>query len=816
MKKISATTRLAFSLTGLMVSLLLFGTLLGVFPDAKSMTLRSRTQLSEAIALGFAGQATTSDAETVERILTSIRERNKDICSIAIRESTGATLASVGDHAAWEPRFDGKSTLTQITVPLGAGNGQWGAVEVRFEPLSASDGPLLSQLPPIAIAGCVGLLTFFIYQFYLRFALRALNPSKVVPKRVNEALNTLTEGLLVLDKNERIMLANTSFAEAVGVDSEALLGKKVSELPWHARDASKRDPWTRSMAEGAAEKGVLLDLDFEDERSRTYSVNSVPISDDKGECRGVLASFEDVTEIEQKTAQMATMLDKLRKSAKQVNRQNRELERLATRDPLTNCLNRRAFFETGEQLLRAGKRYEYPVSVVMLDVDHFKSVNDNHGHALGDEVLQRVGLEMLKLSRESDLVCRYGGEEFCILMPHVELEAAKRTAERIRKAVAALEFEEVRVTASFGVSDHSLGASDLQAMLDQADQSLYAAKNTGRNRVVRFDELPSLDLATPEANQGTGSGQVVIEEEVAIPYRAVTALLAAMAFRDRATAEHSRRVADYCVMLAEDLVSRRRCYVIEMAALLHDIGKVGVPDSILLKPGKLTRDEWEIMERHDKIGAEIIAASFASAELSEIVESHHLYFAVTPKQPTAVTGLDIPLGARILTIADAYDAMTSRRVYSEPRSQETAFEELRRCAGTQFDPELVELFIYKMQIRDANGRGTQTGVSKETALSIGLQLERLVAALDDRDLDRLSSVNEQLFCVAANNDVESVAEKSQELRSKLEAGDDLIDILYTAGELLDSCRLTQSSFFEGSEFRVPVGKPETDLVRSPI
>jgi diguanylate cyclase (GGDEF)-like protein/putative nucleotidyltransferase with HDIG domain/PAS domain S-box-containing protein len=809
MKKISVTTRLSFSLTGLLVSLMLFGNLLGIFPDTKSITLRSRTQLSEAIALAFAGQATRADAATVQRMLTSIQSRNADISSIGIRQANGGLLASAGNHdQLWNPRGDGKSTVTEVRVPLGSGSGQWGGVELTFLPLAKSQIPLMGRFNPLVITGCLGLLTFCMYMVYLRFALRALNPSKVVPQRVNEALNTLAEGVLVLDKNERIVLANTSFATAAGIDGETLLGKRVSELPWHARDEDRPAPWTNSMKAGTAETGILLDLDLDGVAGRTYSVNSVPISDDKGACRGVLASFEDVTEIERKNVEMSRMLDKLRKSAKQVNRQNRELERLATRDPLTNCLNRRAFFEKGEEILRAGERYEYPVSIVMLDVDHFKKVNDDHGHAMGDEVLQRVGITMLNTSRETDLVCRYGGEEFCILMPHIDMTKAAEAAERLRIAIADLEFDELRVTSSFGVSDLSAGANDIQEMLDKADRSLYAAKRTGRNRVVRFDHLEDMDVPDHDADGRSSGPPVESSDEVTIPYRVVTALLSAMAFRDRGTAEHGRRVADLCVLLAEDLVSRRRCYIIETAALLHDIGKIGVPDSILLKPGKLTEAEWRVMEKHDLIGAEIIRASFASDELSAIIEAHHHFFSGTPKLPHAPNGLEIPLGARVLAIADAYDAMTSNRVYRKARTSDEAFAELRRCSGTQFDPELVELFIHKMHAHTQSEPVPQFGVSKSAALQIGLQLEELVAALDDRDLKQLAILNDGVHQIAIDNAVGAVAEKSDELRVKLKADEDLIDILYTAGELLEACRLTQSSFFEGSEFRAPVGEPE--------
>ena len=214
------------------------------------------------------------------------------------------------------------------------------------------------------------------------------------------------------------------------------------------------------------------------------------------------------------------------------------------------------------------------------------------------------------------------------------------------------------------------------------------------------------------------------------------------------------------------------------------------------------------MEKHDLIGAEIIRASFASDELSAIIECHHHFFGGTPKSPHAADGMEIPLGARILTIADAYDAITSKRVYQEARTPEEAYAELRRCAGTQFDPELVELFIHKVEVHGQSKPAAQFGVSKTAALHIGLRLEDLVAALDDRDLGRLAILNSDVHEIAVANAVTAVANKSDELRLKLEDDEDLIDILYTAGELLETCRLTQSSFFEGSEFRTPVGEPE--------
>lgn len=805
MRRISATTRLALSLAGLAVSVLLFGNLLGLFPDSLAMTRQSRTRMAESIAVAFAGHAAVADDRAVEDLLDAFAAKNPDVRSIGVRRTDGDLVVATVDHEAiWDRSRNEESSDTAMQVPLGSASGAWGSVEVMFRPIEESGAPLLARVPPLLTTAAVGGIVFLIYALYLRFALRALNPSQAVPQRVTEALNTLAEGLLVLDKELRIVLANKSFAKAAAVSADDLLGRHISDLPFTGRDAATdAGPWLQSMENGISEKGVLLNLDLTGD-TRTYSVSSVPILDERGEQRGVLASFEDVTDIERKNAELADTLVQLRRSARQVQRQNRELERLATLDPLTNCLNRRAFFEQAETIFRAATRYDYPIACMMLDVDHFKSVNDNHGHARGDEVLQQVGLTLLKSTRESTLVCRYGGEEFCVLLPHSDLAAAYDFAERARVAIADLHFEDLRVTASFGVTDRTLGEQDVQGMLDQADQALYAAKRTGRNRVIRFQEVESLNIKEeePTSREEPSTALQCIAEPATVPYHAVTALLSALAFRDRATAEHSRRVADLCVMLAEDLVPRRQCYIIEMAALLHDIGKIGVPDSVLLKAGEFTETENREMQKYELIGSEIIRASFASSDLYRIVEKYY--------QTSGHHDPDTPLEARILTLADAYDAMTSNRLHKAGMSQEDAFMEMRRCAGTQFDPELVELLITKLSTQTGSAT-VQCGLSKETALNIGLQMERLVSALDDRNLTLLADLNRQLYQVSVEHAVDTVSSKSMELSRKLAADEDLIDILYTARELLEACRATQSSFFEGSEFRQPVTEAKPEL-----
>ncbi len=801
MRHITATTRITIGLVCLSLSVWLLATTLGLIPDRRSAVMQGRANLCESIAMSCSLLATARETKKIEHQLKALVSRNPDILGISLQQHDGQVAIAAGQVTA-----KGRKNDSQAHVPILVGEQEWGLVQIDFKPSRRAG--LLGWLghPIILLLIFLFCASYLVFFYYLRKMLQHLDPSKVIPDRVRTTLDTLAEGLLVIDANERIVMANKAFADGVGRETRDLMGSKASSLPWEPLPGLsdvEQYPWLRAIRDEETQVGAIMTLRMNNDLKRTLKINASPIRADGSKCRGAFVSFDDVTQIEKNREEMSQMLSKLSKSRDEIRRQNVELERLATLDPLTSCLNRRSFFERFESNWKQAQRHGVPLSVVLLDIDFFKDINDNHGHSTGDLVLQRLSAELRTAARDEDVVCRYGGEEFIILLPNLDIGQAAQAAERYRELVAAIQLPNLSITASFGVSSMSLGANSPQKMLDESDKALYCSKRNGRNCVTRWDKVPD-DLEVDESkisrtqdeNESPNTDQIHAfgnqenDFDESIPFNAVTALTSALAYRDESTAEHSRRVADLCVGMASDLMSVADAYVLEVAALLHDIGKIGVPDAILLKPGPLTKDEWKVMGVHDRMGVEILSSTFASPTLLEIVESHHAFFGGKGRNEDLPTGEDIPLSARILSIADAFDAMTSDRVYRKGMSHEEAFAELRRCVGTQFDPELVEKFIEMVGQSDTRRTDTDVVVSKETALRIGEQMERLIQALDEQNVTALAALAGRLNATATKQGVAEIAEASARLQAAACRTDEDETVRLTA-ELLELCRSTQ-------------------------
>lgn len=822
MKIISATTRVTIGLICLGVSVWTMAFLLGMFPDCQEAVIRGRASLSENLALHCSLLASRNDRRTMQSSLDGLIRQNQEVQSAAIRRSNGELLITVGPHTEnWNLLPGNQSTATQMRVPILSGNSLWGMIEVCFRDQQAA-GTWTGAHPLLALGVFTAAATYLLYFLYLRKMLQHLDPSHVIPRRVRETLDTITDGLLVLDPNKRILLANRAFADSLGTSSEELTGCNASDLPFDIGEKQQMIegfPWDRAMSQGTRQIGDLLTIRGKNNQRSVLKVSSAPIYGDDGRQRGAFTSFADVTSFEQNRVELRQMLDALSFSRDEIQRQNVSLERLAAHDPLTNCLNRRALFSDFESHWSAAARHNHPISCIMVDLDHFKAINDTHGHQVGDIVLQKAAEQIRNGRRPSDLICRYGGEEFCIMLLHTDLDAAMIVAENIRVAIETTDFNGVSVTASLGVTSRGLGATNPQTLIDQADKCLYVAKRGGRNRVVRFDqaneEIAAVEKAAAITSTSNDAQSAVAEEDrdPVIPFHAVTALVSALAYRDQATADHARRVADLCVAAARRLMPVSQCYELEIASLLHDIGKIGVPDAILLKPGKLTDEEWQVMNSHERIGAEIVHSTFSSPTLAEIIRTYRAWFGGNPRRPELPTGDDIPLAARILAIADAYDSMTSHTSYRKALSREQAFTELRRCSIRQFDPDLVERFIDSVISREGTQPQASADMPRFAALSLGTQIERLAQALDNNDKGSIAALAGRLKQSADKCEAADIANVAARLHEAASEDVEVKQLVQLTVELLDLCRATQRAYL--NDAANPAGLTGFEACRGP-
>mgnify|MGYP001610716607 CR=1 FL=1 len=792
MGRVSVITKVSIGLVALTLSLVTGAQFLNLLPDRLQLIAEGRARLCEALALGFAAAVQTGSLSTADATARSIVGRDSDLLSIGLRSVAGEVLFQTVDHEQqWTREQVGDSTLSHIEVPIFRNEERWATAELRFRPLVPSARWWFLHSPVVQLLVFLAVSGFVAYRLYLRRILTYLDPSKVIPGHVKAAFDTLAEGVLILDDRSRIVLANESFCKAAGTTCVSLQGTPASGLSWLRVNVSGEAgelPWNLAANTGTPQKGLSLRLKGV-ESDIPFTVNASPIVTSGGQQRGVLATFNDVSGIERQKVALEEMVRTLEESREKIRTQNNELTLLATCDPLTGCLNRRAFLDRAEQEWRRAKRNGGFLSCLMVDIDHFKSVNDRHGHRAGDGVLQRVAAILQQSLRTTDIVCRFGGEEFCVLLPETRIDDGLLVAEKLLGAIAQSRMGGISITASFGLATADPKLRRVEELIEQADQALYGAKNSGRNRTVRRDRMP--DSPNPALTVSCAPRES--QEVPDVPLYAVSALLSALGYRDPMTAAHSRRVADLSVALAADLIPACECFILEIAAMLHDIGKIGVPDSILLKPGPLTPEEWKVMGDHERIGIEIISSAFRCSELTTIVRNHHAFFAGSDRHPGMPRGVDIPLRARILTIADAYDAMVNDRPYRKALPQAAAISELRSCAGTHFDPCLVERFIEVLEARGGSQRLHSLSEPLDRALRIGMQTERLMAALDANDFASLNAVAARLAAVASSLGLHRVAELAAQLSESVASKYDLQTALSSMRELLDLCHSEQTA-----------------------
>jgi diguanylate cyclase (GGDEF)-like protein/putative nucleotidyltransferase with HDIG domain len=358
--------------------------------------------------------------------------------------------------------------------------------------------------------------------------------------------------------------------------------------------------------------------------------------------------------------------------------------RLALTDPLTGLGNHRHFHERLQRELQSAEENGTPLTLCFIDIDDFKAINDRFGHPSGDRVLSQVAGRL----RQGGEAFRLGGDEFALLLVDQDENTALAAANSIVARVGALDLDHIgNVTVSAGLATFPVQGHGRDELIRLADSALYWAKEHGKNRVRQY---------RPDVVELAQLKRLAAGPDRAARYRAAASLAKAVDARDTYTGSHSERVANLAARLAKRLgLDVEQVELTRLAGSLHDLGKLAIPEEILRKAGELTDSERLVLQRHPQIGYRMLD-SLGVDPVAQVVLHHHERWDGAG-YPNGMRGEESPLGARIIFVVDAYDAMTSDRVYRARRSHEEALAELRRCSGTQFDPLIVDAFAEELE-----------------------------------------------------------------------------------------------------------------------
>jgi diguanylate cyclase (GGDEF)-like protein/putative nucleotidyltransferase with HDIG domain len=538
--------------------------------------------------------------------------------------------------------------------------------------------------------------TYEYRQLVLSFARRMSNVidldelAEAMLKPIAKAVNA-TQASLLLPQNSGF---SSEYAERL-VEGEPIIPIKLDKdspvVNWLDRED---EPLSREMIDIAPEfKGL-----WQVERDITEGVEIellVPMKS-KGKLVGILAlskkdsgghySSDDIELVTTLVHEAAVAIENA-----QLYAQARERAHI---DELTGLYNHRYFHERLDEEISRCSRFGDIFSLLFLDMDLFKMYNDVYGHLAGDEILREIGQYIRGTIRGIDMAFRYGGDEFTIILPQASLEDAHTVAERIRKRIESeMDHKGVALTCSMGIASWPTEGVMREEILQAADAALYHSKQAGRNRI---------SLASDVTHSRATGTRASLEGEPGV-LSTIYALAATVDAKDHYTYGHSKKVSRYATEIAEALgFSEERIATIRAAALLHDIGKIGVSDGILLKTNALSADDWESIRAHPKLGVAILKHVGGLSGCLAAIQYHHERWDGSG-YPAGLKGENIPLDARILAVADAYDAMTSLRPYREGKlSPEQAMDEIERCAGTQFDPDIARAFIAQKEAQLSN------------------------------------------------------------------------------------------------------------------
>lgn len=490
------------------------------------------------------------------------------------------------------------------------------------------------------------------YQNYIRVlaesGMKTLQKQSYISKiqQYADIVAEMKSGLLVfnLQSNDSegkeilvLQSANKAAAKLLDIEPESMIGKNINEL-FPNIDIDVIDKYINIATK--REKNHFVETYYSDNRisKSWFSFNAFSIPEN---CVGVM--FENITD---------------RKTSEE------EIIYLSYHDQLTGLYNRR-YFE--EELRRYGVPRNYPIAIIMADVNGLKFTNDSFGHQLGDRLLVAVADSLRNCCRKDEVIARLGGDEFVILLPYTDLKSADLMIERIQNYINDKSVGIVNISVALGAATKETDDEDIHETLKRAEDRMYRMK---------LSERPSM-----RSNM-------------------ISTIMSTLHEKNEREKLHSDRVSDICVKFGYALgMSENDISELRTTALLHDIGKIGIDENILNKSGMLTPEEFDEIKKHPEIGARILSSSSDMIDISNYVISHHERWD-GKGYPNGISKDEIPLQSRMIAIVDTFDAITSDRSYRKGRSESIASEEIAKCSGNQFDPYLVKVFLDNVLLRD--------------------------------------------------------------------------------------------------------------------
>ncbi|MDD5614358.1 MAG: diguanylate cyclase [Candidatus Omnitrophica bacterium] len=512
-------------------------------------------------------------------------------------------------------------------------------------------------------------------------------------------LNSICEHIIYHSPSMQMIWANKAAADSVGLQPEDLTGKYCYKI-WHGREeACLNCPVVRARDTGLAQEHEIASPD-----GRVWFIKGYPVKNSKGQVTGMVETTLEIT----KRKNVEDSLDRLNRA---LLKSNERMRKLIMKDALTNLYNLKYLHEIIEPEFSRAARLNQPLSLIIFDIDYFKSINEVYGHVFGDLILRQIARQLKKIVRSYDIVVRSGGEEFAVLCPATSKSTSLNLAQRILDMINVYEFGSKKQKVKFAVSiavisypDDRIFSNSMivegKDLINSGYKILSKTKESGGNRVFSCESLTSGKNADSGSAQETENTNLLKEKLERLTKQAnqsliesVFAFARTIELKDHYTGEHVEKTVQYAVSIAQALIlPSEEVERVRQAAILHDLGKIGISEKILRKTSTLTKKEYDIIKKHPQIGVDIIRPIHALHDLIPYILYHHERWN-GKGYPYGLKGEDIPLGARIVAIADVYQALISNRPYRAAYSDHEAMDIIDKCSGYDFDPEITKVFL---------------------------------------------------------------------------------------------------------------------------